>query len=457
MTSPEDRSPLPSAPGPFDRLLGLFTDVHAGEGARATVMLVNIFVILVSYYIIKTVREPLILGGPRWLEGVGTAEMKTYSAAGQALVLMAFVPAYSWFASRVDHMKLVFGVTLFFVVNIVLFALAVQWDVKYVGVFFYVWVGLFNMSIVAQFWSYANDIYTKDAGHRLFPVIVVGQTAGTPLGSWLAERMFKAHVSIPSMLYLAAVLLLATAVLYEVVNRRGEPTHHADVAGAPIGDKTAFSLVVASRYIRVIALLFILLNFVNTIGEYILSNFVVARAAEAVQATSALDSKTFIGAFYGSFNFWTSICAVILQMLVAPRLVKRFGLAAVLFALPVVALGAYGVVAVGATTLIVRWAKTAENSTDYSIMNTARQLLWLPTTREEKYKAKQALDTFFVRLGDLAAGVAVLAGTTWFALGVRSFAALNLVVVVAWLAVAAVVLRENHRLSAERAAERVGA
>jgi ATP:ADP antiporter, AAA family len=452
--TPTDETLAAGKPGVFDRLLGLFTEVHPGEGARAAVMLVNIFVILVSYYIIKTVREALILGGPQWLKGVGPAELKTYSAAGQALALMAFVPAYSWFASRVDHMKLVFGVTAFFTANIVLFALAVQLDVRYIGVFFYVWVGLFNMSIVAQFWSYANDIYTKDAGHRLFPIIVVGQTAGTPLGSWLAERMFHAHVPIPSMLYVAAGLLLATGVLYELVNR-GAPAHHAVAAAAPVGVKGAFPLVFASRYIRVIALLFILLNFVNTIGEYILSNLVVAQAAQAAQTTPSFDAKVYIGIFYANYNFWVSICAVTLQMLVAPRMVRRFGLAAVLFALPLIALGSYGVVAIGATIAIVRWAKTAENSTDYSIMNTARQLLWLPTTREEKYKAKQAVDTFFVRLGDLAAGFVVLGGTTWLALGVRGFAAVNIVVVTAWLAVAVVVLRQNHRLSAERAAEEV--
>ena len=60
-------------------------------------------------------------------------------------------------------------------------------------------------------------------------------------------------------------------------------------------------------------------------------------------------------------------------------------------------------VALGATLGVVRWIKTAENSTDYSVMNTAKQLLWLPTSREEKYKAKQAVDSFFVRFGDLLA------------------------------------------------------
>jgi ATP:ADP antiporter, AAA family len=445
-------------PGLFDRLLGAFTEVHPGEGARAVTMLVNIFLILVSYYIIKTVREPLILTTdvPDWLKALGIAgpaEVKTYAAAGQALVLMGFVPAYSWFASRVDRMKLVYGVTAFFVANIVLFALAVHAGVDHIGVFFYVWVGLFSLSIVAQFWSYANDIYTKDAGNRLFPIIGVGMTAGSPVGAWIAARMFHAHLSPHLMLYLAAALLLTTAGLYFVVNRTGSGARQAAAAKAKIGGRGAFSLVFTSRYIGLIVVLLILLNVVNTVGEYILSHLVVVHAAEAAAADPSFDKNAYIGAFYGSYFLWVNIAAVLLQMLVAPRLVKRFGLAGVLFALPFMALGAYGFVALGATLGIVRWAKTAENSTDYSVMNTARQLLWLPTSREEKYKAKQAVDSFFVRLGDLTAGFVVFAGTSWLALEARGFAIVNVACVLAWLAIAVVLVRENRRLSAARADE----
>jgi ATP:ADP antiporter, AAA family len=81
-------------------------------------------------------------------------------------------------------------------------------------------------------------------------------------------------------------------------------------------------------------------------------------------------------------------------------------------------------------------------------MNTAKQMLWLPTSREEKYKAKQAVDSFFVRLGDLAAAAVVFAGTSWLALETRGFAALNVGFVLAWLAIGVLLLRENRRLSA---------
>jgi AAA family ATP:ADP antiporter len=438
-------------PGRLDRLLGLFSDVHPGEGARALLMLVNVFLILFCYYIIKTVREPLILTAevPESLQGfgIGPAEVKAYAAAGQALLLMGFVPAYSWFASRVDRMRLVLGVTAFFVANILFFAVAVQARVDHIGVFFYIWVGIFSLSIIAQFWSYANDIYTKEAGDRLFPVIGIGMTAGSVFGARIAGRMFEAHLAPPAMLYLAAALLLVTAGLYALVNR-GAVHRAAARAQAPLPGKSGFSLVFASRYIGLIAVLLVIYNCVNTVGEYILSNVVVAHAAKVAQADPGFDKGAYIGAFYGSYLLWVAIVSLLLQAFVASRLVQWSGVAGVLFALPVIALGGYGFVALGATLGIVRWAKTAENATDYSIMNTAKQLLWLPTTRGEKYKAKQAVDSFFVRLGDVAAASAIFAGTAWLTLGTRGFAVLNLALVALWLLVGDVLVRENRRLSA---------
>ena len=449
--------PAAAAPGTIDRLLGLFSEVRAGEGARALLMLVNVFLILVSYYILKTVREPLILATdvPEVLQRLGIhdpAEVKTYSSAGQALLLMAFVPAYGWFAARVNRSKLVLGVTLFFVANIIAFALGVSANADHIGVYFYIWVGIFSLSIIAQFWSYANDSYSKEAGGRLFPIIAIGSTIGSPIGAWVAARMFEALLPPDAMLYLAAFLLLVTAGLFLLIDRSASASVARQQAIAPeatLGGKNGFALVFASPYIRLIALLLVLLNVVNTTGEFILSHMVTVRAEALLAADPAFSKGAYIGAFYGDYFFWVNVAALVMQAFVASRLVKLFGLGGVLFALPLIALGSYGIIALGATLSVVRWAKTAENSADYSVMNTAKQLLWLPTSREEKYKAKQAVDAFFYRLGDLVAAGVVFVGTSWLAMGSRAFAIANLLFVVAWLVLAARIVRENQRLSAQ--------
>ena len=185
-----------------------------------------------------------------------------------------------------------------------------------------------------------------------------------------------------------------------------------------------------------------LLNVVNTTGNYILNKSVVAAASAAVAADPSLTRDAFMGAFYADLNLTFSVLGALLQAFVVSRIVKYLGMPGVVLALPLVALFGYGLIAAGAGLAVIRWTKVTENATDYSVMNTARQLVWLPTTRDEKYKAKQAIDTFFVRTGDVLQAVLVFAGTTWLALGVKGFAVANLVLIALWLAVALRLLRE---------------
>jgi len=424
--------------GWLDRALSLFTDVRRGEGGTAVLMLLNVFLLLVCYSVIKTAREPLILLG-------GGAEVRSYAAGGQALVLMGFVPLYSWFASRVDRVKLLVGVSLFFVVNIELFAVAVAAGVPYVGVAFFIWVGVFNMSLVAQFWAFANDIYTEEAGHRLFPMIVIGQTAGAPLGALVAGHLFKNGFTPQAILQISAVLLAIGVFLYLAISARIQP--HTDDHERPLAGGGGFGLVLKSRYLLPIAAMMILLNAVNTTGEYFVSHLATDHARALAADNPSFNAQAYLGAFYGDYQFWVNVCAFMLQAFVASRLVKYRGLAGVLLALPLIALGGYAVIAAGVSFAVVRWIKTAENATDYSIMNTARQLLWLPTSREEKYKAKQAIDSFFVRTGDLLSAAIVYVGTSILRLSIARFALVSVAMVVLWIAIAMVVLNRYRALA----------
>lgn len=417
----------------LDRPLALFADVRAGEGTTAVLMLVNVFLLLVCYSVIKTVREPLILLG-------GGAEVRSYAAAGQALLLILFVPAYGFIASRVSRTRLIVSVTLFFVVCIELFAAAVAARVPYVGVAFFIWVGIFNISLVAQFWSFANELYRKDAGDRIFPVIMIGMTAGAPLGSFVAARLFRAGLTPQVILQVSALLLAATIAIYLVISRRAT-IHSRTEVDAPLAASSGFALVLGNRYLRLIAALVVLLNIVNTTGEYIVARLLTAHVAELASVTPNFDKQAFIGAFSGDYQFWVNVTALMLQAFVTSRLIKFRGLQGVLLALPLIALGGYSLIAAGLGFGVVRWIKTAENATDYSIMNTARQLLWLPTTREEKYKAKQAIDTFFVRAGDVLSAGVVYMGTAILHLGPDEFAIANVVLTLAWLGVALLLLR----------------
>jgi len=433
MTTPVD---TPERPSPIDRALGVFTDVRPGEGAAAALLLLSLFLLLIGYYVLKTVREPLVLAG-------GGAEVASYSAAGQAVVLIGFVPLFGWIASRAPRLKLVGGTIAFFIVCIELFYLAVAAGVPYVGVVFYIWLGIYNVATIALFWSFANDVYTRGAGERLFPLIAIGATAGSPIGALIAGRLFEAGIKAHQMFHITAAVLVVHLALYVIVDRMKQRRAGAQVAAEPppLPGPNGFALTLRSPYIRLIALLLVVLNLVNSNGEYLVRRYVTEAAA------GAADRSAFIGSFYGDYQFWVSIGAMLLQVLAVSRIVKYLGIAGVVLIPAAISMGTYSLAALGVAFSVLRWAKTAENASDYSIMNTAKQMLWLPTTRAEKYKAKQAVDTFFVRLGDvLSAGGVFVA--TWFGLGVRGFGLLNTILVAIWIAVAVQLLRENRRLTA---------
>src|SRR4029450_9348745 len=127
------------------RLLRPIADVHPGESSQALLLALNLFMVLAAYYMLKTVREALILTE-------GGAAIKAYSAAGQAMLLLMLVPAFGAFASRVNRIQLLRWVTVFFVSNIALFFAAGQAGL-HVGVIYFLWVGIFNVMVITQFWA----------------------------------------------------------------------------------------------------------------------------------------------------------------------------------------------------------------------------------------------------------------------------------------------------------------
>src|SRR5216117_1493167 len=108
MASPVPTTDADLHKGSLERFLALFTDVRAGEGVTALLLMLDIFLVLAAYYLLKTIREPLILSV------TGGAEVKSYAAAATAGLLIAIVPLYSALASRVSRVRLINGVTLFF-------------------------------------------------------------------------------------------------------------------------------------------------------------------------------------------------------------------------------------------------------------------------------------------------------------------------------------------------------
>ena len=413
-----------------ERLLAPIADVHRGEAASVLLMTLLMFLVLGAYYMLKTAREVFILTE-------GGAEVKSYSSAGQAILLLFLVPAYGAFASRVNRVRLVRWVTLFFASNIVLFIFAVRAGL-HVGIVYFLWVGIFNLMAIAQFWAFATDLYTKEQGTRLFPLIGVGSSLGAWIGALRAGDLVGTGG--PTRLLIGAgVLLVACALLATLVDRvttRAASPEQATAGEKPLGREGGFELIRKDRYLLLIALLTVLLNVVNTSGEYLFGRYIVeqAHALYGTGAESAVARERFVGETYSRLFSTVNLVGFLLQMFVVSRILKFLGVGKSLFIHPLVALCGYLLMLRAPSLQLMGLLKVADNSLDYSLGNTTKQALWLPTTREAKYKAKQAVDSFFVRAGDvIQAGIVFTGERLLFT--VPAFAAINVLLVGGWLAV----------------------
>jgi len=419
----------------LSRLFRPFGQVEPHEAITAALMASTVFLLLSAYYLLKTAREPLIL-----LQG--GAEVKSYASAGQSVLLLFVVRAYSELARRVGRMTLVATVYLFFAANLVLFAILARTEIR-LGVAFYLWVGIFSVTAIAQFWSFANDIYDPDQGKRLFGILGIGSSVGAVLGAWSAKQL--AALGPPTLMAVAAVLLVVCVGLFLVVHRRSVGrTKGGERASQPID--AGIGDLMRSKYLLLLGGLMLLLNCVNSNGEYLLDRTLL----ETLHG-QGLDEKSagrVIGEFRGDFFFWVNVIGVLLQLFVVSRVMQYFGVRRALFVLPFVAALSYGTLLVAPVLALVKVGKIAENSLDYSLQNTARQALFLVTSRAEKYVGKTIVDTLIVRIGDVASAGLVYAAAQ-LALPAKALAGLNLGLIAIWFAVLIAIGREHRRRSEE--------
>ena len=477
-------------PSLIDRALRLFTDVKAGEGANVVILALNIFVLLTAYSMMKPLRSGLLLveQGP---------EFKAYMSAAMAFILIPVIAGYGKLADRYPRRRLINVVTLFFAACCVVFFLTGSGGIQ-IGIPFYIWIGIFSVMIIAQLWGFANDLYTNEEGERLFPIVAIGAAAGAVAGSTVVGEMIAPFGLYLPMLFAGALLVLSLFLTNWVDQRerrrteatvdpklstatspaatgefrmdtgefknlrealkealekeaRGETATGEEPVAEPAeveSGRGAFALVFRTRYLLSIAVLILLLNWINTNGQSLLDFLITAKAEQAVAAGTAggMDAGRYIGTFFADFDKWVNIAGLFIQLFLVSRIMKYLGVHIAIMILPLIALGSYALIAVYPVLEYVRWAKTAENATDYSLQNTVQNALFLPTTREQKYKAKQVTDSFSKRAGDTLAALTVFIVVNFLGTNIRAFALLNILLVLVWLAVAYRIGREYKEL-----------
>ncbi|MGH8085354.1 MAG: NTP/NDP exchange transporter [Lysobacter sp.] len=434
-----------------ERCLQVLASVRPGEGRSIGLMLLQVFLLLLAYYLIRPVREALILVD-------GTPEVRSYAVGAVAVTLIFLIPLYKLLFDRLDghggKSALMRWVMAFFVSNLLLFSALGALGVP-IGVPFFVWVGVFSVMLVAQFWAFAADLFNLHAGKRLFGLIAVGSALGAWTGSQLSGQLFASigpyRLMLVSALLLGGVAWLGKHVEASVPEQSqgtgpeaDEPEPDLQPAPRPGQFLGGFNVVLRSRYLLLIAAFVTVINWVNSTGGYILSTFVDRHASQVIAANPAIDQGAVIGQFYSDYFGWISLLQLLLQMFVVSRLLRYLGVRTALLVLPLVMVANYAMIAWMPLFALVRVTMIAENSFNYSVHGTSCHSLFLPLSRREKYVGQTTIDTFFWRFGDLLHALMILTATQWLALGVSRILLVNLALALVAFAIAVLIGRRHE-------------
>lgn len=428
------------------RSLLLGVTLRPGETLGVLAMFASLFLILFTAYLLKPAREMLILTE-------GTAEIRSYAVALQALLLLLFIPLYGKFSRRFDSFRFMQLVTAACVAILFAFAAAGHAGMS-ISVVYFVWLGAYSVLIIAQFWAFASELYSREAGERLFVIIALGASLGAWLGSAVSRELVN-HLDAYGLIVAGAITLALSlfparrAALSVPEASRGT---QATVKTEHVSVFAGFTLVLSRRYLMLMAGFVIMLNLVNTTGEYLLSAILQDLYAQGSAAGEiVVDKGTYVGRFYSGFYFMVNLLGVLIQFFLVSRLLRFAGFSVAFALTPLIIFLGYASLALLPIVSWFRYFKVVENSLDYSLQNTVRQMLYLPLSRQEKYEARAVIDPFGQRIGDLIQAGLIFLGLRVLGWVSTDFIPLAMVLAGVTLVLALLIIRERLRLLKQQA------
>ncbi|RCU45448.1 hypothetical protein DU002_15430 [Corallincola holothuriorum] len=414
----------------LSRSVNLITQVAPGELRPALWLTLKAFLLLFAYYQLKPLREALILSEH-------DATIRSYATAIQALVLFLLMPLYAYLVRHLGTQRMFSGVLVVAVISLALFWLGHGLQLP-VAAPFYIWLGIFNVFIIAQFWAECAAYYQPEAGKRLFPLIAAGATVGGLLGAVSAHWVFI----VSGVGGAFAVAISGYVAVWQTPRPISCKVAQASADRSVDAKQHWFrglNHLLLNPYLMLIALFVLLLNTGNSLGEYILARWVELQYSGADQ----------IGAFYGGFYSWVNFATVLCQLFLVSRMIRWLGVSSALLLVPCLMLGGYLTLFFLPLFWLTYLYKVAENSLDYSLQNTLRHTLFLPLSGVQLYEGKAVIDTIFWRLGDLIQLVIVLLGSHWLLLDLSGYLLINVGLALVWIWICLRLQRHIALLSAD--------
>jgi AAA family ATP:ADP antiporter len=368
----------------------LAEDVNGDPATQRRVVGSFVFfaLLLAAYYLIRPVRDSLVAG-------LGSEVIK-YLSTLVLVVSLAVSGVYAWFISRVPRRFLVPGLYALFALTFAAFAwlFAERPGSRWVAEAFYLWVAVFNLWMVATFWSFMADLWPRALAQRHFGRIAAGGSLGGLAGPWLA-RHWATNLGPAGLTAVAGTLLLAGAGV-AVALMRGSVKDGFLRFDAPLGGDALSGLkgILASPYLCRIALL---VAAGSVMGMFVYIE--VARNAALLYPNSA--QRT---AFFAARDLWVNSAALVLQLIVAPWLMRRVGAGRVLILVSLLSALAFGALMLSHTVAVLLALNVSMRTIEFGLGKPARDVLYTVLPTDTKYSSKNLIDTTFYRACDSTAG-----------------------------------------------------
>lgn len=360
------------------------------------------FFLLCAYYVLRPVRDEMgIQGGIRNLPWLFT---------GTFVGMLLVTPLFGWISSRWPRRQFLPAVYLFFIANLIFFYFAMQnkaLDVMHVATGFFIWLSVFNYFVVSVFWSFMTDIYDNIAAKRLFGAIAAGGSVGAMVGPLITAALVKS-IGIPNLLLISAFLLGCAVVCIVCLGRwarqqqkmRGVTNAPDDLAmGGGILD--GIRLALASPYLLTICGYVFMLQ---ALGTYFYLEQV--RIMAETMASSAERTQLF-----AQLDLAVNTITLITQLFITSILLRRVGLIFCLVIMPILMVFTLGVTGFMPTLAVISISTVIRRACEFAVGKPAREILYTVVSRQERYKAKNFIDTVVMRGSDVV--------STWSHAGLR--------------------------------------
>ncbi|BCS34247.1 MFS transporter [Luteitalea sp. TBR-22] len=427
---------MPERRGVLQRLI----DVRPGEVAALLWASLFYFCVLCAYYVIRPIRDDMgVAGGVDNLPWLFTGTL-----LGMALAN----PPYAALVSRLPRLRFITLTYRFFETNLLVFfgLLLVTTAAQqiWVGRVFFIWTSVFNLFVVSVFWAFLVDVFTREQGARLFGFIAAGATVGAMSGSAITASLVSVLGSTPLLLVSVALLEVAvfsmrrlSAIATDLRTRTGTAAEEAPIGG---GMLAGLSHAVGNPYLLNVSVYMLLFAITSTLLYF----------QQADIASKAFTDRAARTAFFARIDLVVNALTLVTQLFLTSRILKALGVALTLSILPL--LSVIGFAWLGATPTIAAIVvlQVARRAGNFAIARPTREVLFTVLPREDKYKAKNFIDTVVYRLGDQV-GAWAYAALGWLGLTLSGIAWVAVPVSAVWLANAFWLGRRQERLA--RAAE----